>query len=232
MLRRHIRWMNLNQRCHKNMKSIFDRQYERYDNWYDRNKFAYFSELEAIKKVLPKRGKGLEIGVGTGRFASALGIGHGIDPSEKMLELARKRGIDVRVGSGEKLPFEDSVFDYVAIIITICFVENPIKVLTEAKRVLKKRGRIILGIVDRDSFLGRFYQKKRSAFYNEAKFFGVEELTDLLKKAGFNKFSYYQTIFNFPEKMSSIENSEKGFGKGGFIVVGACNSSKNSEKIY
>ena len=208
------------------MKSIFNRQYKRYDNWYDRNKFAYFSELEAIKKVLPKRGKGLEVGVGTGRFASALGIGYGIDPSAKMLEIARKRGIDVRVGSGETLPFEDSVFDYVAIIITICFVENPIKVLTEAKRVLKKRGRIILGIVDRDSLLGRFYQKKRSAFYKKAKFFGIEELTDLLKKAGFNKFLYYQTIFNFPEKMSSTENPEKGFGKGGFVVVGACNSLK------
>ena len=163
----------------------------------------------------------MEIGVGTGRFASALGIGCGIDLSEKMLEIARKRGIDVRVGSGEKLPFEDSVFDYVAIIITICFVENPIKVFTEAKRVLKKRGRIILGIVDRDSFLGRFYQKKRSAFYKEAKFFGVEELTNLLKNAGFNKFSYYQTIFNFPEKMRSTENPEKSFGKGGFVVVSA-----------
>jgi len=203
------------------MKNIFERYYKKYDSWYDRNKFAYRSELEAIKKVLPQRGKGLEVGVGTGRFASALGIRYGVDPSKNMLKLAGKRGINVRVGAGEKLPFKNSTFDYIAIIITICFAKDPRGVLAEAKRVLKKNGKLIIGIVDKDSFLGKFYQRKKSVFYKEANFFSVRDLSDLIKAAGFGKFSYYQTLSKIPDKMNSIEKPEKGFGKRGFVVIGA-----------
>jgi len=201
--------------------SVFDRYYKKYDAWYERNKFAYLSELEAIKKVLPKKGKGLEIGVGTGRFAKALGIKYGIDPSKKMLEIAKKRGIDVRLGYGENLPFKNSTFDYVVLIITLCFVKDPLKVLSEARRVLKKDGKIIVGIIDKESFLGKFYQKKKSVFYKQARFFGIKELTNLLERVGFNKFSYYQTIFKLPEKINSLEKPKKGFGKGGFVAISA-----------
>jgi len=201
------------------MSDIFDKYYKKYDTWYERNKFAYLSEIEAFKKALPKNGKGLEIGVGTGRFASILGIEYGIDPSKNMLQIARRRGIDAVLGVGEKLPFANSVFDYVAIIITLCFVKDPVKVLVEVKRVLKKRGTVIIGIIDKDSFLGRFYQGKKSLFYRQAHFFGVKEVTNLLKMSGFGRISYYQTIYKFPDKMHSVEKPKKGFGKGAFVVI-------------
>ncbi|MCK4912845.1 MAG: class I SAM-dependent methyltransferase, partial [Candidatus Omnitrophica bacterium] len=145
--------------------NAFDCYYKEYDAWYERNKFAYLSELEAIRKVLPKGGKGLEIGVGTGRFAQALDIAMGIDPSKKMIDIAAQRDVVVRWGFGEDLPFFEDTFDYIAIIITLCFVQNPQKVLKEAIRVLKKNGKIILGIIDKNSFLGKFYQRKKSVFY-------------------------------------------------------------------
>ena len=199
--------------------NIFNILYKKYDLWYERNKFAYLSELEAIKKALPNRGKGLEIGVGTGRFAAPLGIKFGIDPSRNMIKIAKQRGVDVRLGFGEQLPFRNSSFDYEAIIITLCFVEDPQTVLKESRRVLKKNGKIIIGIVDRDSFLGRFYQAKKSAFYKHANFFSTEEVSDLLKKSGFNKLSYYQTVFKLPNRITSVEKPQKGFGKGGFVVI-------------
>ena len=207
------------------MNNIFDKYYKRYDAWYDKNKFAYLSELEAIKKVLPKRGEGLEIGVGTGRFADALGIKFGIDPSKNMLKIAKQRGIDARLGWGEQLPFQDVTFDYVAIIITICFAKDPQKVLKETKRVLKKKGKIVIGIIDKGSFLGKFYQKKKSAFYKQAHFFSVKDIRKLLELEGFNEFSYYQTLFKFPNKINSIEKPREGFGEGGFVVISA---QKNS----
>jgi ubiquinone/menaquinone biosynthesis C-methylase UbiE len=203
------------------MSSLFDRYTKRYDEWYDKNKFVYLSELKAIKKALPRKGKGLEIGVGTGRFAKPLGIKFGIDPSKSMLKLAAKRGISVRVGNGEKLPYANASFDYVAIVIALCFVKNPCKVLAEARRVLKKRGKIIIGIVDKDSFLGKFYRTKKSVFYKYAYFFGVLELVNLLKEVGFKRVFCRQTIFKALDKIHSVEKSCLGFGKGGFVVVSA-----------
>jgi len=214
------------------MKDIFQRYYKKYDKWYDKNRFAYLSELKAIRKVLPKAGKGLEIGVGTARFAAPLGVEVGIDPARNMIAIAKKRGIDARLGSGECLPFGNSTFDYVAIIITICFVQDPQKVIKEAIRVLKKKGRIIIGIIDRDSFLGKFYQGKRSIFYRKANFFSVREIADLLKAAGFNRFSYYQTIFQLPARMDSIQKPKKGFGKGGFVMMSAQKSNPVKSGIY
>jgi len=201
------------------MKNIFDRYYKKYDAWYGKNKFAYLSELETLRKVLPKKGRGLEIGVGTGRFAAPLGIACGIDPAKNMVKIARQRRVDARLGRGERLPFRNVTFDYVAIIITLCFVKNPQKVLKEARRVLKKKGKIIIGIIDKNSFLGKFYQKKKGVFYKQANFFSVREVRDLLKAAGFSRFSHYQTIFKLPDKINSIENPQKGFGKGGFVVI-------------
>ena len=201
------------------ISNLFDRNYKKYDAWYERNKFAYLSELQALRKVIPPAGKGLEIGVGTGRFASSLKIKYGIDPAKNMLKIAEKRGIAVRQGWGETLPFASSTFDYVAIIITLCFVKDPYRVLAQAWRVLKKNCKIIIGVIDKDSFLGKFYRRKKSIFYAQANFFSIRELAGLMKVAGFNYLSYYQTIFKFPNKIISVQRPKKGFGEGGFVVI-------------
>ncbi len=200
-------------------KNIFDKYHKRYDAWYERNKFAYFSELKAIRKVLPKRGKGLEIGVGTGRFASALGIEYGLEPSLKMARIAGERGVKVKIGRGEKLPFKNQEFDFCLVVITISFVSEPGKVIKEIKRVLNKKGRLIIGMVDRESFLGRFYQKKKSEFYKEAHLFSPPQVVTLLKEEGFKKFLFWQTIFHLPHKIKEIEKPKTGFGEGGFVVI-------------
>lgn len=203
------------------MSDFFDEHYREYDAWYERNKHAYLSELEAIKKVLPKEGHGLEIGVGSGRFAAPLGITVGVDSSKKMVKLARKRGVYAFLCSGEHLSFRDATFDYVAIIFTLCFVRDPEKVIAESARVLKPGGKIIIGIVDKGSFLGAFYQKKGSIFYGHARFFSIKEVIKMLKAEGFNDFSYYQTIFDYPDRLSAVEKPLEGFGEGGFVVVSA-----------
>ena len=208
------------------MSDFFDEHYKEYDAWYERNKFAYLSEIEAVKKALLARGCGLEIGVGSGRFAAPLNITVGIDPSDKMVELARDRGVDARPGVGEKLLFSDNTFDYVAIIVTLCFVRDPEKVITESVRVLKPDGKIIIGIIDKESFLGKFYQKKGSIFYGHARFFSIDEVVQMLRVAGFSNFLYYQTIFNYPDKLNTVEKPQEGFGKGGFVVISAAKKEK------
>ena len=80
----------------------FEKNVDRYEAWFDRNRAAYESELEALRALHPERGEGLEVGVGTGRFAAPLGVRVGIDPAKAMGKIAMERGIEVRYGVGEK----------------------------------------------------------------------------------------------------------------------------------
>ncbi len=202
--------------------NIFDLYSEEYDEWYEKNRFAYLSEVEALKQVVPEKGKGLEIGVGTGRFAVPLGVSIGIDPSEKMLEIARKRGIKVFLGRGEQLPFGEKEFDFILIVVTLCFVDDPDPVISESRRVLKDGGKIIIGIVDKNSHLGRFYlQKKQQGhkLYEKATFYSVSEVIELLKKHNFGEIITYQTIFQPLGRLKEIEKPKKGYGEGSFVVI-------------
>lgn len=73
-------------------ESPFDIYAEKYDMWYEEHYAVYESELEAIRELLPEviPEKSLEIGAGTGRFASALGISYGLDPFRKDVKDRRK----------------------------------------------------------------------------------------------------------------------------------------------
>jgi len=102
----------------------FEEYGSQYKGWFERNKFVYESELRAIREQLPERGKGIEIGVGSGRFAAPLGIKLGLEPSRKMRELARSRGIETIEGIAERLPFHDSQFEFALMVTTICFVDD------------------------------------------------------------------------------------------------------------
>ena len=212
------------------MNSTFDENYERFDDWYENNRFAYLTELEAARQIIPADGYGLEIGVGTGRFARPLGINIGIDPSKKMVEMARKRGVDARVGFGETLSFATDTFDFAVIIVTLCFVRDPRKVIAETFRVLKKNGSIIIGIIDKHSFLGKAYLDKKSVFYDSARFFGINEITRILEDCGFEEFFYTQTLFNPPEKIMSVEFPKEGHGDGAFVFIRANKNEKRSKE--
>jgi len=212
-------------------ESVFDIYTDEYEEWFERNKFAYLSELELLKSVIPESGYGLEIGVGTGIFAAPLGIGFGIDPSNNMLQIAQKRNIRVVLSKGEHIPFRDEIFDHVAIIVTICFVDEPDLVLKESLRVIKNNGRIFIGFIDKDSWLGKIYlaKKHKSKFYKDAKFYSTKEIIELLKNNSFIDISIYQTIFDPPDTIKNIQHFREDFGEGGFIVICGQKNNRNGE---
>ena len=84
---------------------------------------------------------------------------------------------------------------------TVCFLSDIPKAFSEAYRILKDQGKIILGIIDKNSPLGREYEKMKmdNKFYSDAHFHSTEELTEVLKSAGFIKFDYWQTLFNLSD---------------------------------
>ena len=201
----------------------FEEHADEYEAWFDENKFVYESELSAIQKLLPSIGTGIEIGVGSGRFAAPLGIKLGIEPSEKMREIAKKRGINVIDGIAENLPFDDNKYDFALMVTTVCFLDDINSAFKEIYRILKSNGKIIIGFIDKESFLGKLYlkNKKNNPFYKIAKFYSTSEVVCFLKNCEFKNFSYTQTIFKDLNKIKEKEIVKDGFGEGAFIVISA-----------
>lgn len=82
---------------------IFEGKAAGYDSWFDENPLLLESEAEAIRQVMPEFRNGVEIGVGTGIFASRFGIGTGVDPSPDMGS-GRAPGHRFVQGEAEALP--------------------------------------------------------------------------------------------------------------------------------
>ena len=201
--------------------SPFEKYADQYEEWFVKNHWVYEAELRAVKSMIPSGGRGLEVGVGTARFAEPLGIKIGIEPSKRMREIARKRGIHVLEGVAEELPFDDSQFDFVLMVTTVCFVDDISKTLLEAHRVLFHGGLLIIGLVDRKSKLGQTYldRQKENVFYREATFFSVDEIVGFINRAGFKDLSFNQTIFKTLTETTRDEPVKPGHGQGSFVVI-------------
>jgi len=203
--------------------SPFETHTERYEGWFEEHRDAYQSELAALDRLVPATGRGIEIGVGSGRFAAPLGIDVGIDPAEAMLELARKRGVDVVRGVAEHLPVRDATFDTALIVTTICFVDDIPRTLAEADRILSVSGQLVIGYIDKDSPVGRIYQEKKgqNPFYREATFVSTDDLLESLEAAGFSDFDFVQTIYQWLDEIDGPEPIEDGYGDGSFVGIKA-----------
>ena len=207
---------------------IFDALAREYDRWFDAHTYAYESEVLAVRSLLPQGGKGLEVGVGTGRFASRLGIKVGVEPARAMAAIARDRDIEVYETTAEELPFTNGSFDFVFMVTAICFFSDPLRALRKGSRVLKPLGHIVVGMIDKDSPVGKSYEDRRSesVFYQYAHFYSVTQVIDWLIRSGFGAIKTRQTIFKRPEEMTALEPVKEGYGEGGFVVIAAQKEAK------
>jgi SAM-dependent methyltransferase len=197
--------------------------HRRYDDWFERHAAAYHSELLAVRALLPWCGLGLALGVGTGRFAAPLGVQMGVDPAREVLDYAANRGILTVQAVAEALPFRDGSFDYALSVTTICFVDNVTAMLSEACRILKPGGEVVIGFIDRSSALGQDYlsHQAENVFYRQATFFSVDAVEQLLRDSGFTRPVWVQTLSKALEETREIEPLRSGYGQGAFVVVKA-----------
>ncbi len=168
----------------------FDKYYLEYEKWFENNHDLYKEELKTLKSLVKDSQNGLEIGIGTGKFAIPIGINIGIEPSKMMRNIAVSKGLKVLEAVAEKLPFENNRFDFATMITTVCFVDDILKSFKEAYRVIKENGFFIVGFVDKNSELGVKYQqrKEQSRFYKNAIFYSTDEIIQNLEIAGFSGF--------------------------------------------
>jgi SAM-dependent methyltransferase len=186
---------------------------------------AYFRTV-AVRALLPWEGRGLEIGVGTGRFAGPLGVKFGIDPAGETLSYALTRGVSVARAVAEALPFAEAVFDYALVVTTICFVDDARAMLLEIARVLRPGGSLVIGLIDRESALGKEYVAHREEnVFTEARPLlgrggrGAQETVLAL-------LAWVQTLSTPLSEIREIEPISAGSGRAAFLVVRAQTSGE------
>lgn len=205
---------------HENPYEIYADQYE---SWFSENQYLFASEVAAIQTLMPSFKKGIEIGVGTGLFAQALGISEGVEPSKAMRLKAVARGIQVFDASVENLPFKNAIYDFALMVTVDCFLKGLDQAYRELNRILKKNGSLIVAFLDNDSPLGKIYdqKKKENRFYASATFHTANQMSKILQNSGFHIVESCQTIFSLENKTQDVR---KGTGEGVFVVIHAIKS--------
>jgi ubiquinone/menaquinone biosynthesis C-methylase UbiE len=206
----------------------FDSQAYEYDRWFDteKGKVLFEDEVEAVKLLMSGLEKPfLEVGVGTGRFAQALGIKFGVDPSMAMLELAAQKGVAVKQGKAESLPCGDNHFGGVFLLFTLCFLDDPEMALNEARRVLRPGGSLLICFINRSSSWGKLYEKKGAEghpVYKYARFYDAGQVEELLGKAGLKPEAYSSTLSQEPSVSPCREAARNALEPdAGFVCIRA-----------
>ncbi|WP_049751766.1 class I SAM-dependent methyltransferase [Chlorobium phaeobacteroides] len=197
-----------------------------YDKWFETAAGAnlFQLELDCLKKAVDtKKMRWLEVGVGSGRFACALGITTGADPAPAMVKIASSRGIETITAPAEALPFNDASFDGVLISCAICFVQNPTQALVECHRVLKEGGQLVIGFIPSDSRWGEYHAqrgKEGNPFYAAARFYSSAKLRRLTERNGFICNAGYGCMLPSPDAQLDNDGLHRKAGMDkGFMVL-------------
>jgi ubiquinone/menaquinone biosynthesis C-methylase UbiE len=201
--------------------SPFDMVANSYDKWYEENTTIFHMEIEAIER-LGLKGRGLDIGGGTGLISARVGGDVCLDLSRPMLREAMRRGLHSVQGLAEALPFRDGSFDFVLMSVALSFLDEPERALEEAHRVLIKGGTIGLCIVPRDSAWGQYYIDRGAqarSIYSHAKFLTVADLRELMVRTSFHVERMISTLHLPPGEDLTKDKVITDDSRGGFVCI-------------
>jgi ArsR family transcriptional regulator len=153
--------------------------------------FGRASYLHALPGLLDPEWTIGDLGCGTGQVAAALApfVAQviAVDRSNDMLQAARRRvrdlpNVDVRRGELEALPIQDDALDAATLLLVLHHLPDPAAALTEAARVLRPGGRLLICDMlphDRETY--------RQQMGHVWLGFGEDALKKLLAAAGFDR---------------------------------------------
>ena len=225
-------------------RSPFDEEPETYDRWFTSNPNVLESELRLLAHFLRRRdpGRALSVGCGSGLFELRLReefgirIGECVEPSG-MGRIASGRGLRVTRGTAESLPFGDSEFDTVIMNGVLDYVSDPARALSEAHRVLRRGGWIIVADVAAEGSYGLLYRLAAITGWEalrdlspanpypiemvrSARWHTSEEIEALLRGAGFTELEFAGTLTRHPRYSDGApEDPVPGRDRGDYVAV-------------
>ena len=224
----------------------FDQYASAYDAWFLDNRNVLYSEVNLVASTLQDAGRVLSVGCGSGLFEKILRdeygitITDGIEPSEGMAAIARKRGMNVTVTTAEAADFGNGDYDTLLFNGTPSYIDDLKGVVHKAYEALPAGGRIILIDVPKESSYGLLYNLAKAVgtwdhpllagcyppnpypieFVDVAAWRTTAEKVALLREAGFTDLEFAQTLTSHPLTSNDEEEQPSpGYGKGDYVAV-------------
>ncbi len=223
----------------------FDTHANKYDAWFLQNKNLLLSELKLVAHFLQKDKKILSIGCGSGLFEMLLAqeygihVKHGIEPSSDMAQIAKKRGLEVILGTAEEADF-GSDWDIIMFNGSPSYVKDLELCIKKSYKALKTDGKILLIDVPKESGYGTLYNLASALDTWEHPY--LEQITpkdpypielvravnwrtssekiELLQKCGFKHFEYAQTLLTHPMYSNEkIQDVIEGYDRGDYVAI-------------
>jgi ubiquinone/menaquinone biosynthesis C-methylase UbiE len=212
---------------HTNGIDAFTSVASTYETWFTSplGRFVNHQELEALARVLPgvRQGDCIDIGAGTGHIAAWLAErGHqitAIEPSPAMrregVRRSAGRPINWCAARAEDLPFADDSFDCAFLFTSLEFVRHPAQALSEAFRVVRPEGQVVVGFLHALSpwvALYRYQADHGAAPWWAATFFTGEEIERWI---GQTAESVKAAVYLAPQAMEPFEEADRAGKRAG-----------------
>jgi ubiquinone/menaquinone biosynthesis C-methylase UbiE len=165
--------------------------------------------------VATAHGRVLEIGVGSGLnfplYGKQVELVYGIDPSPRLLSIARRRAaasgiaVELVLGSATAIPLADNAIDTIVMTWTLCSIPDPQAALREMRRVLKPDGNLCFvehGLSPEPS-VERWQRRLTPAWRRMAGGCNLDrKMDDLIRQAGFDLTNLHEEYAPGPRAMS------------------------------
>lgn len=229
------------------MGASFDEYATAYDKWFMDNSNVLASEVSLVAATLKDAPQPvLSVGCGSGLFEDIMRREYGIDvtdgvePSTGMADIARKRGMQVTIATGEEFDYPRGKYGTILFNGSPSYITDLAAIVKKVYEALPEGGRIILIDVPKESTYGIMYNLAKALgtwdhpllegvyppnpypieFVNVANWRTTAEKTRLLVDAGFKNISFMQTLTAHPLYSDlKAELPVEGYDRGDYVAV-------------
>ncbi|MCG8410375.1 MAG: class I SAM-dependent methyltransferase [Bacteroidales bacterium] len=227
-------------------KKSFDEYASNYDAWFFDNTNLLRSEVNLVAHFLKDAGDIFSVGCGSGLFESILkkdfgiNIEYGIEPSDGMADIARKRGVTVEVTTAEDADFGIEKYDTILFNGTPSYINDLKAVFEKANKALKPGGKVVVIDVPKESSYAIMYNLAKAVdtwdhsllkgvnpkdpypieFVKVANWRTTQEKIDLLNETGFANLEFAQTLTKHPLYSNDVEEQPiEGYDCGDYVAI-------------
>ena len=224
----------------------FDQYASEYDAWFIENENVLECELRLVATCLEKGKDILSVGCGSGLFEKLLkdhydiDVRKGIEPAEAMADIARKRGMNVTVGTAEEVDYGKECYDIVLFNGCPCYMNDLGLALQKAYDALRPGGKVVVIDVPKESAYGLIYNLALAVgtwdhpllegvqpfmpypieLVKQANWRTTRDKAEQIQSVGFEDLQYKQTLTASPcYSHLVVEDPQEGYDRGAYVAI-------------